>query len=162
MADPKQLFLHVEGKREGAVLSFVDETDQAIAEAIIAAAGLDANTAELFIFIEEDEEPIDRLSSHGRFRHRHHAHVHRCRRISVTVRYGEPKTKSFSPSASVARVRDWAVGKHGFDIDPIDAAKLALAQGDELLDPESRVGEYAKHPECSVTFDLVNKDRFQG
>jgi len=91
--------------------------------------------------------------------------VHRCRHITVEFRYEhETKKHNFSPAATILRVLQWAVGKHGFNLDDNAAAKsnLILPGADQPLPKDAMLGRYAKHPGCTVTLDLTLKDFTNG
>ncbi|PZQ96198.1 MAG: hypothetical protein DI533_17340 [Cereibacter sphaeroides] len=91
--------------------------------------------------------------------------VHRCRHIAVEFHYEhETKKHSFSPAATILRVLQWAVGKHGFKLDDNTAAKanLILHGSEQPLPKDAMLGRYAKHPACAVTLDLTLKDFTNG
>lgn len=95
---------------------------------------------------------------------RGHVHVSKCRRVEVRVRYGgDPKTKEFAPSATIARVFKWATGEEGFDLTASERAKHTLGICDTLIEPDKseHVGSLANE-KCSLCLDLAAKERFEG
>lgn len=92
-------------------------------------------------------------------------HVHRCHRVHVAVRY-EHRTleHKFSPAATIFRVLQWAIGKHGFNLDDTvkSKARLMLPGASEPLPNDTLVGRLVKHGDCSLTLDLTLKDFTNG
>jgi hypothetical protein len=118
-------------------------------------------TEEVFIFIEDDDaqdalhdlkELVDGLGVH--------AHVHK--EISVLVRYaGRQVHRVFRPSATVGRVKAWAL--HEFGISESDGAEFMLqVSGTELRpDVDVHIGALSRHHH-EVSFDLVPSPRING
>jgi hypothetical protein len=114
--------------------------------------------------IDDELRPTDRLDI-ARIGHRSRVHFHRCRRIEVTVHFnGGEKQRTFSPSATIAKVTEWAVGKHGFNLTPTDAVEHVLQIGGSPSRPDEDVhlGTLTSFPNCVVSFDLVPKRRVEG
>lgn len=135
--------------------------------AVAATHDLTVGGDEPFVMLEDAEEPLqpDTTLQQAGVTHRSRVHVHRCRRVSVTVNYnGNPKTETFPPSATVARVKKWAVGKHGFNPAGIDATEhlLQLCGSADRPDEDIHIGSLVTSPACSVCFDLVPKKRVEG
>ena len=119
------------------------------------------NGADLHFFERDKEEPF------------HHAHDrkhirlvgHRCPQVKLKVHY-EHRTEEhdFKPSATVFRALQWAVGKHGFNLDPMAAAKanLILPGAEQPLPREDVLGKYVKHGHCTLVVDLTLKDFTNG
>jgi hypothetical protein len=107
------------------------------------------------LFCEDGDGPLDPTAPvhHDRIHH-----VHRAEAIEVTVSYmsGEHK-KSFPPSTRVQRVLDWAVGPHGFAIDPSIAPEMELNEvGQPTPLPKSaHIGRFVKHPHHKLHLDLT-------
>lgn len=118
------------------------------------------------VWIEETEEELQvtlTLVEAG-IHHRGHVHVNRCRKADVNVTYnGTPKEHSFAPAVKVERVREWALSKKGFDIDPVDAADLFLVIGGTTIkvDLKDHVGSFVG-ADCEVVFDLISKPKTEG
>lgn len=118
------------------------------------------------VWLEDEDSALDgdlTLDQAG-IKDRGHVHVSKCRRVEVTVRYaGESKVKSFAPSATVARVFQWATGKKAFDLTPTERAKHTLGICGSVTQPDKseHVGSIAEHG-CAVCFDLAPKERFEG
>lgn len=163
-----ELFLQGEGIRE-IVLVRVARAGriQQIVE-VARTHGLSApDDAEVVVLVEESDEPLAlqaTLEESG-IRDRDRVHVHRCRSAAVTVNFNaEHKLESFPSSATVARVRRWAVGKHGFDLTPIDATEhvLQVCGSTTRPDEDIHIGTLVTAPACDVCFDLVAKQRVEG
>ena len=118
--------------------------------------------ADLHLFERDHDEPL-----------KHHApgrkHVrvvgHRCHQVTLEVRYEhETKQHHFRPSATVFKALQWAVSKHGFNLDPMAAAKanLILPGADQPLPKEDALGKYVKEGNCTLVVDLTLKDFTNG
>jgi len=118
------------------------------------------------VWIEETEEELQvtlTLVEAG-VHHRGHLHVNRCRKADVKVIYnGTPKEHHFPPAARMERVRDWAVSKKGFDIEPVDAAELFLVIGGTTVkvDLKDHVGSFVG-TNCEASLDLISKPKTEG
>jgi hypothetical protein len=120
------------------------------------------NGADLHFFERDSEEPF-KHHAHGR------KHVrlvgHRCHEVTLKVQY-EHHTKEhhFKPSATVFKTLQWAVSKHGYNFDPMQAAKanLILPGADQPLPREDVLGKYVKHGHCTLVVDLTLKDFTNG
>jgi hypothetical protein len=90
-------------------------------------------------------------------------HLHRCKHVEVSVRFGaEVVHHQFSPATTVGRVRLWAGRKLRMQPGDIAEHVLQLAGTNEQPDVDVHIGTLTKHPECSVTFDLVPAHRING
>lgn len=119
------------------------------------------------LWVQDGAEPIptDNLLPQAGIARRSHVHRNRCGEVKVRVRYaGAELFGEFSPAARVLRVFRWATGPEGFKLAESQVPKhgLALPDGTELLDPGVHVGSLAEEVRCTVTVDLVAKDRFAG
>jgi hypothetical protein len=156
-SDISELYVH-RSRDERMELLRVTETTT-IAEAV----GLEEGEV---VWIEETEEELQvtlTLAEAG-IQHRDHVHVNRCRTADVKVIYnGTPKERDFAPPVRVERVREWAVSKNGFDIDPVDAADLFLviAGTTVKVDLKDHVGSYVG-ANCKVSFELISKPKTEG
>lgn len=118
------------------------------------------------VFRENDEEPLDPDATveDAGLEDGNRVYVGKCKRIEVTVNYGEDdKEKSFPPSASIASVREWAMGPKGFTLPEAERIKhtLAVCDSEDQPDGSDHVGSYADG-ECKACFDLVPKERHEG
>jgi hypothetical protein len=118
------------------------------------------------VWAEESEEELKATITliEAAIPHRGHVHVNRCRKVEVKVTYnGVSKAHTFAPSAKVARVRKWALSKHGFDLTPTDAADHVLVFAGTTVKPDltDHVGSFVED-DCGVAFDLVPKPRTEG
>ena len=125
--------------------------------AVAARGGFPAEEAFLFVEDEDEELDIAVLVVDERLSGRVH-HVHRAKWIEVEVFYmGNDKKKEFRPAARVQRVLDWAVGPHGFNIDPTIAPEmeLALHGHTEALPKNAHIGRFVHHPHHGLALDLI-------
>lgn len=127
----------------------------------------------LLLFLEDIDGPID-----------HHAvveellplppdddavgplriHLARCRHVEIVVRFnGDTAKRSFTPSATVERVRRWAA-RRAFHLSPRDAAEHVLQiQGTTTRpDRDVHIGTLTQGKHCAVAFDLVPSQRVEG
>lgn len=117
------------------------------------------------VYIEDGEEAINLGTSleESGIRHRGHVHVHRCHRIEVSVNFNaKTVTKVFPPSATVGRVKKWAVKE--FEMSDKDAAEHALQITGSTVRPDEdiHIGTLVTYPSHQVSFDLVPKVRVEG
>lgn len=160
--------LRAHGLREADFeLITVEEADtiSAVIERFAASSGRPV----VALAIEDAEEDLDLAAlAQAVLQPRHHVHFHRRHLVAVTVEYAgrPPIERSFRPNQRAKRVYDWAVGKDGFDFNPIDAAELVLATGSPpsswvRVNVESHVGDLAG-PDDHLKLWLVPKSFFQG
>lgn len=130
---------------------------QELIAAVAARGGFPAGEASLFVEDEDEELDASKLIVDERMSGRVH-HVHRAKQIEVTVFYGkEERRKAFRPAARVQRVLDWAVGRHGFNIDPAIAPEmeLALHGQQDPLPKTAHIGRFVRHPQHKLEVDLI-------
>lgn len=150
-----QIFLHTDAKL---TLEQIDNTTT-IAD-IAHNAGLDDAAA----WLEDADEPldtnarvVDAVGDNG------HLHLDRCRRVEVTFNFaGKDKTHAFTPGTTIGRVRQWAVGKEGFDLPQKERPKheVGICGAGVIADRNDHIGTLATN--CTLCLDLAPKDRFQG
>ncbi|MCZ7573938.1 MAG: hypothetical protein M5U01_35755 [Ardenticatenaceae bacterium] len=105
------------------------------------------------VLLEDAEEALDHsaaLQAAG-VRHRSRVHVHRCRQVEVVVNFsGGQKAEAFPPSATIHRVKRWAVGPKGFNLPPTDAAEHALQLCNSTIRPDedTHIGTLVAKPRC--------------
>jgi hypothetical protein len=91
--------------------------------------------------------------------------AHRAKRVDVKVHF-EQHTKShdFAPSATVYKVLQWAIEKHGFDLDETARAKanLMLPGADAPLPREAVIGSLFGSHDCNLVLELTLKDFTNG
>lgn len=153
-----EIYVHVEGEAEFRRVAVGDGVT--VGGLIAEHAGPGASA-----WAEEAEEPLDpgvTLVAAG-VGDRAHVHLSRCRRVSVSVRYGgDTKSREFPPGATVNAVFAWAAGPQGFGLTPSERAKHTLGQcgGQTESDRDAHVGSLAA--DCAVCFDLAPKARYAG
>ena len=112
-----------------------------------------------FLFLEGADEPLDAsLFVVDERTSRAIHHVHRARQVEVTVSYKDlSKAKFFRPGARVQDVLDWAVGSHGFNIDPAIAPEMELALNGQTtaLPKSAHIGRFVHHPHDCLGLDLI-------
>ena len=123
----------------------------------------------LVILVEDQETELstDLSLEEAHIGHRSRVHVHRCHRVEVTVNFNAAHiTRAFHPSATVERVKRWAVGPapEGFGLHIVDATEhlLQLCHSTTRPDEETHIGSLVTFPDCGLCFDLVPKVRVEG
>lgn len=154
-----QIYIHRD-ETTGLELVEVEETIS-VKELVQAHAGEGATA-----WLEDEEESLalDLVLTETAIAERSHVHVSKkCKKISVTVRYGEPLTKEFAPSATIGKIFRWATGKHGFGLTATERAKHTLGICGTNTEPDrsEHVGSLAG-PDCTLCLDLAPKERFEG
>jgi len=166
--DEIELFLQGEGITEIALVRVPrNGTVRDIIEAARAHGLTTPEGAELLVLIEDAEEPLapDASLELSGISNRGRVHVHRCRRVVVSVNFNaDQKAEEFPPSATVGRVKRWAVGKKGFDLQGVDATEhlLQLCNSTVRPDEDVHIGTLVTVPNCGLCFDLVAKQRVEG
>jgi hypothetical protein len=91
--------------------------------------------------------------------------AHRAKRVDVRIHF-EHHTKSheFAPSATVYKVLQWAIEKHGFNLDDNARAKanLMLPGADAPLPREAVIGSLFGCHDSHLVFELTLKDFTNG
>ena len=158
MAD--QIEVDVEGEGLADIETILIDTDSRLSAIIVAVSAKNGIAVEeLLLFGEDGEEPLDPetpVVAEVIIKRVHH--VHRARQIEVTVFYkAESRSKTFPPSTRVLKVLDWAVGPHGFNIDPAIAPEMELALHGQTaeLPKHAHIGRYVHHPHHHLTLDLI-------
>lgn len=118
------------------------------------------------LFLEDEDEPLDestlvkdRATSKGL-----KVHIHRCQHVEVTVTFnGETVERRFPPSATVARVKNWAAEKKfGMSEDEAGEHVLQIAGTHDRPAPGAHIGSLTDGKVCSLAFDLVPDERVNG
>ena len=123
--------------------------------------------SEVFVFVENTDAPLalDAKIDEVGLIPRRRVHVHRCRRVEVTVNFNADQLKGFfPPSATVAWVKKWAVGKDGFGLSDLDATEhlLQVCHSTDRPDEDVHIGTLVKFLDGAICFDLVAKQRVEG
>lgn len=162
-----QIFVQAQGRREIGVLELPAHATVRDLIAAAQAQGFGSKDATCSVYREDAEgalSPNATLEAAG-VGDRSSVHVSQCTRVAVTVHFnGAQRTATFGPGVPMHRVKQWAVGKQGFDLTPVDAAEhvLQITGTQERPDEDVHVGALAHAPTCAVEFDLVAKVRVEG
>lgn len=140
-----------------------DHTFGALKALLIEKHGL---AAEVFIFLEDCDEPIDEVvvvcEHAGPASVK--AHVHRCRHVEVAVTFNnEIVHHHFGPGTTVARVKRWAAVDK-FKMTEAEASEhvLQIAGTHDRPAPGTHLGSLVACPKCRIEFDLVPDQRING
>ncbi len=140
-----------------------DHTVAVVKKAIADKHGI---AAELVIFLEDGDEPLDEqivvvdIFAGGAGK----VHVHGCRHVEVSVAFaGQTAHHKFAPAKTVGAIRNWAAIRK-FEMTEAEASEhhLQIAGTKDRPAPGTHVGALAKHPSCKVAFDLVPDERING
>ena len=164
-----EVFVQAEGSQEIKIVKVgASATVADLLEEVVKAGMLEDSRKNAAVCLLEDSDvalrPGDTLTS-AKIIHRSRVHVHRCHRVDVTIYFNAAnKNRLFSPSATIATVTAWAVGKQGFNLTPTDAVEhvLQLSGSTSRPDEDAHLGTLTAAPHCAVSFDLVPKRRVEG
>lgn len=153
--------VRIEIEREGTeeIIEIALHRDVDMLSHIRAELNLDAD---VHIFERERDEPLA-CNVPDRRHLRLLAHSHRV--IDVVVRYEHhEKDHRFAPSTTVFAVLQWAVGKHGYRLDPTIAPKanLILPGADEPMPRDRTIGSFTTPGSHRLVVDLTLKDFTNG
>jgi hypothetical protein len=166
-----QIFVQGEGKREILVLELPPTaTVNNLVEAARAkgiAVALHGKGNALGVYAEDADAALsgDATLEAAGLGNNSSVHVSRCTKVKVTVHYnGAERSESFGPGVPMHRVKESAVGKKGFNLDPVDAAEhvLQLTGTNDRPDDDVHIGALVGPSGCKVEFDLVAKVRVEG
>lgn len=160
-----ELFIQGEGLDE---IALVRMAHGATVRDVVVAAKMHGlpDADEPFVVLLEDEEvalPLDAALSDTGLRHRGRVHIHRVPRIDVTVHFvSDTKAHTFSSSATVRRVKEWA--DEQFKLPRVDATEhvLQLCNSNVRPDEDTHIGRLVRYPDHALCFDLVAKHRVEG
>ena len=161
-----ELFVQGEEVREVTLIRVPhDGIVRDIIKSVSEQCGIDAGAENINVLIEDsdDEIPLDATLKEVGIKHRHRVHLHRCRRVEVSVNFNSvTKAQTFSPGATIAKVKRWA--DDAFELKGIDATEHALqiCGTNKRPDLDVHVGSLVQHPQCQICFDLVPKKRVEG
>lgn len=141
-----------------------EQTLAAVKAAIVQKHGGDVD---LLIFVEEGEgEPVAETRTVATIAGPAGAkiHLHRCRHVEVLVSFaGKTAKRVFAPSATVARVKQWAA-LHEFGMTEEEAGEhvLQISGSHDRPAPGAHIGTLTACPACRVHFDLLPDERING
>jgi hypothetical protein len=166
MEDQLEVFVQGPGIARPALVTV--PTDGQVGDIIQAAKGkglmLDDEQS-VKVWLEDADEPLDAhatLAVAG-VKTRSRVQVHTCQRIHVTVNFNnDNKQHPFSPSATIAAVKAWAVQKFGLDQTAATEYVLQICGSTDKPAPDIEVGSLAQPGQCSACFDLVPQQLVQG
>jgi hypothetical protein len=169
-----QIFVQGEGKREIRVVEMPPHTtvrellEAAQSKGVASQTGDDhGGGKDVAVYAEDRETPLPAASTLEAAGLSNHSSVHlsRCPRVAVTVHYnGQDRSEAFGPGVPMHRVKEWAVGNKGFNLNPVDAAEhvLQLTGTSDRPDEDVHIGSLVGGSGCKVEFDLVAKVRVEG
>lgn len=156
-------FYFAEGVRELERIEVdVEATLATVKGAIIGKHGL---ATECFLFLEDDDEPVDETKHVGSAAGAAgvKGHVHRCTRIEVGVTFnGKTIEHRFGPGTTIAKVKAWAADEFKISKEEAGEHVLQLSGTHEQPAPGTHIGALAKCPDCKISFDLLPKQRVNG
>jgi hypothetical protein len=120
----------------------------------------EAQALQLYVEDSDDEHAIEKLAE---IPDGLRVHAHRLKGIDVTVRYaGRDVRRTFRPSATILRVKRWAVQELG--VSASDAAELMvqISGTEQRPDPDTHIGALVKFPNKTLCLDLVPSTRVNG
>lgn len=162
----KSIDLFYQGEGLGEIEHLEVEPDATFAVIKARLAEKHGVAADAFLFIEDEEDPLD---DNERVGDRAGAtglklHLSRCRHIEVTVTFnGENVDRRFPPSATVARVKRWAAERK-FEMSEEEAGEhvLQIVGTHDRPAPGTHIGALAPRNTCAQAFDLVADERVNG
>jgi hypothetical protein len=120
---------------------------------------------EVAVFTEDADAPLgdDIAISTLDVRHGIRLHVHRCRHVEVKVSFaGRAAERSFTPAATIGRVKLWAAQEFGLSKEDAAEHVLQISGSTVQPDPDTHVGSLVSCPTCGIAFDLVPSQRING
>jgi hypothetical protein len=152
-----EIEIEIEDREEAVAFSIV--VDERFHETVRARIGM---TEEMHLFEHGHDKPLPH-PPYGRKAIR--LVGHRCPVVTLKVRYEHRTIEDrFAPSETVFKALQWAVGKKGFGLDPVAAAKanFILPGADAPLPREDVLGKFVKHGHCTLVVDLTLNDFSNG
>lgn len=166
-----QIFVQAEGAREIRALELPAQTtvrelvEAAKAQGLAAEGEGKGHTISVYAEDRDEALSLDATLEAAGLGNQSSVHLSRCKKVAVTVHYnGKQRSESFGPGVPMHRVKQWAVGKQGFDLSSVDAAEhvLQITGTQERPDEDVHVGTLVQPKRCAVEFDLVAKVRVEG
>ncbi|MGI8546812.1 MAG: hypothetical protein ACR2M1_05675 [Gemmatimonadaceae bacterium] len=163
-----QVFVQGEGVRDIRLVEVPAGASVRDVVVVAAAHGFPAAADPAAVLFVEDSDDVlapDLTIEAVGVRHHGSMHVHRCTTVATTVHFNsESKVRNFGPATTVARVKDWAVSTHAFNLTPVDAAEhvLQVTGTQDRPDEDVHIGTLVHASHCVLAFDLVAKVRVEG
>jgi hypothetical protein len=153
-----ELFVHGQGAEDPALVT-IDAT-QRVSALLIG----EEPTGTVWIEDVDKEVDLDITLEEAGIRHRHHIHRGRCHRVDVVVRFNGEFTRDFAPGTTIKRVYRWVSGPDAANLSPEQAAKhvLAVPGADHFLSDRVHIGSLVQPGSCTITLDLLPRERFEG
>ncbi len=117
------------------------------------------------VWLQDADDPLDAHATlvEAGVKVRSRIQIHSCQRIHVTVNFNnDNKQHPFSPSATIAAVKAWAVEKFGLDQTAATEYALQICGSTDKPAPDIEVGSLAQPGQCMACFDLVPQQLVQG
>jgi len=135
--------------------------EQLIKELQAAGAAVGEPGEDIILWVENEEVACERgrkLHEHG-IGHGRHIHCHRCKHVKVFVTHeSHIKEKSFAPSATIHKVREWAVEAFGLRGREQDEALYLHGDLKTKLPEHAHVGSFVKPSHCELDLCLAHKE----
>jgi hypothetical protein len=117
------------------------------------------NEEEVFVFIDEEEEPMN--GKEHSLTNKQHLHLHRCKKVQASVMYnGSTKSIQVPPNTKVSKLIRQAAD--AFAISQEDAADFILKLGNDTLESIHRIGSFVEVGTCSVSLFLTPNPQVKG
>lgn len=123
--------------------------------------------SEVYVFVENTATPLaldGKIDEIG-LKPRNRVHIHCSKQVEVTVNFNANQLKGFfPPSATVAWIKKWAVGKDGYCMSEVDATEHLLQEchSKDRPDEDVHIGALVRASDPVICFDLVAKQRVEG
>ena len=157
---PKEL-TRIEFEREGCLEAVSLEIDAEVDPLHHVRVQFELDAEVLLFERDKDEAVTEWITTRRAFR----LVAHRHKLLLVKVHYDHhTKEREFAPSKTTFKVLQWAIGKHGFDLDPVAGAKanLILPGADTPLPRDSAIGVFTKPGDHVLVVDLTLRDFTNG
>ena len=130
---------------------------EATVEDLLNAVKSNGELGDELVFLENEEEPLDRKSKLADcgIKEKSFIHCHRCRQVLVTVNYNGTQQKKFAPSATVARVLRWAIKEFNLKGQDAEDKVLRTSANGQPLDPDTHIGSLTQPGVCSLNLYLT-------
>lgn len=156
----QQIYIHGEGVRDFKLVTLPKESKKSEVIAALQSVNAFSDEEKVYLFIDDDEEPLDSKGKQLSFKHKQHVHVHQCRKVQVTIVYNGQQTLLVTPNTKIDKLLRLAAS--AFSITEDDAADMIIKFGNETLESTARIGSYVPAGTCSVSLSLTPNQQVKG